>query len=316
MELKEVLGRRRTIRFYLPHRPVEREKLQKMLEAARRASCVGNVNNTNAVVIWRDVASPELMKAITPPLGYQQMQTAPVFIFWYANTDAYEIGNWVAALLDLADQRRIGVEPEATKQQIKTVIEPLFDALWKEIAVSPLAFMDVGQAIAPHSRCGRLLPGQHPGTVRLDGVDLSVVGQRAERLGVVPGREGVCRVTLMEDGKGRLVIRVDKVTIEVGDGGGGEQALVDNGPARRRRYRQSWGCRSLDSLSGQVEAALEVCSLNRSGDDGLFDQGKHRSGMVAQNGGIDGHRTPEQHMHSLGFHGLGDNGTGGGRLGR
>ena len=148
MELKEVLGRRRTIRFYLPHRPVERAKVQKMLEAARRASCVGNVNNTNAIVIWRDEASPELIKAITPPLGYQQMQTAPVFIFWYANTDAYEIGNWVEALLDLADQRRIGVEPEATKQQIKTVIEPLFDSLWKEIAVSPLAFMDVGQAIA------------------------------------------------------------------------------------------------------------------------------------------------------------------------
>ncbi len=32
MEFKEVLGRRRSIRFYLPHRPVEREKVQKMLE--------------------------------------------------------------------------------------------------------------------------------------------------------------------------------------------------------------------------------------------------------------------------------------------
>jgi nitroreductase len=71
MELKEILGRRRTIRFFLPHRPVERAKIQKMLEAARRASCVGNVNNTSAIVIWKENASPELLKAITPPLGYQ-----------------------------------------------------------------------------------------------------------------------------------------------------------------------------------------------------------------------------------------------------
>jgi hypothetical protein len=45
MEFKQVIGRRRSIRFFLPFRPVERSKIQKMLEAARRASCVGNVNN-------------------------------------------------------------------------------------------------------------------------------------------------------------------------------------------------------------------------------------------------------------------------------
>ena len=63
MELKEILGRRRTIRFYLPFRPVERAKIEKMLEAARRASCVGNINNTRAVVIWREQASEKLMQA-------------------------------------------------------------------------------------------------------------------------------------------------------------------------------------------------------------------------------------------------------------
>jgi nitroreductase len=95
MELKQVLGRRRTIRFFLPFRQVERSKIQKMLEAARRASCVGNVNNTRAIVIWKDQASPELIKNITPPLGYQQMQTAPVFILWYHDKNAYEITKWV-----------------------------------------------------------------------------------------------------------------------------------------------------------------------------------------------------------------------------
>ena len=53
MDFKQLLGRRRTIRFFLPFRPVERAKVQKILEAARRASCVGNVNNTRGIVIWK-----------------------------------------------------------------------------------------------------------------------------------------------------------------------------------------------------------------------------------------------------------------------
>jgi len=148
MELKEVLGRRRTIRFFLPYRPVERAKIQKMLEAARRASCVGNVNNTSAIVIWKENASPKLLKALTPPLGYQQMQTAPVFILWYAETSAYQVDKWIDNIKDLADQGRIGVEPAATKAMVERGLRPVFTPMWKEASVAPLAFMDVGQAIA------------------------------------------------------------------------------------------------------------------------------------------------------------------------
>jgi nitroreductase len=148
MELKEILGRRRTIRFYLPFRPVEREKIEKMLEAARRASCVGNIGNTRAVVIWRDQASPELMKAITPPLGYQQMQTAPCFILWYHDKAAYEVNSWISDLHALAESRRIGADVEQTKQLIEKFLRPVFGAAWKQMAEAPLAYMDVGQAIA------------------------------------------------------------------------------------------------------------------------------------------------------------------------
>jgi nitroreductase len=34
MEFKEVIGRRRSIRYFQPWRPVEREKVQSILEAA------------------------------------------------------------------------------------------------------------------------------------------------------------------------------------------------------------------------------------------------------------------------------------------
>ena len=40
MELKEVIGRRRSIRIFASWRPVEREKIQKMLEAGEAAPVI------------------------------------------------------------------------------------------------------------------------------------------------------------------------------------------------------------------------------------------------------------------------------------
>jgi nitroreductase len=147
MEFKQVIGRRRSIRFFLPFRPVERSKVQKMLEAARRSSCVGNVNNARAIVIWKDQASPKLIKNITPPLGYQQMQTAPCFILWYHDKSAYEIDKWIQDLHNLADTRRIGTDAAETKADIERLLRPIFGASWQQMAVAPLAFMDVGLSV-------------------------------------------------------------------------------------------------------------------------------------------------------------------------
>ncbi|HLB26517.1 MAG TPA: nitroreductase family protein [Dehalococcoidia bacterium] len=147
MELKEVLGRRRSIRFFLPFRPVERAKVQKMLEAARRSSCVGNVNSARAVVIWKEQASEQMIKAITPPLGYQQMQTAPCFILWYHDKNAYEVNKWVQDMKNLADMRRIGTDAEETKKLIDRTLKVVFTPLWQQAAEAPLAFMDLGLAV-------------------------------------------------------------------------------------------------------------------------------------------------------------------------
>ena len=57
MELREAIGCRRSMRFLLPHKPVEREKIQRMLEAARLASFWGNVQALRAVVIGALVSS-------------------------------------------------------------------------------------------------------------------------------------------------------------------------------------------------------------------------------------------------------------------
>jgi nitroreductase len=108
---------------------------------------VGNVNNTRAIVIWKDQASPELLKQITPPLGYQQMHTAPCFILWYHDKNAYEINKWVQDLHNLATTRRIGTDVEETQAEIEKRLRPVFGATWQMMAVAPLAFMDVGLSV-------------------------------------------------------------------------------------------------------------------------------------------------------------------------
>ena len=54
MELKEVIGRRRSTRFLRSYKPVERAKLQKMLEAARLAS----FSDTAKVLVLQTVGYP------------------------------------------------------------------------------------------------------------------------------------------------------------------------------------------------------------------------------------------------------------------
>ena len=50
MEFKQVVGNRRTIRFFDPNRPVEPEKIQVMLEAANRSSRAVNADFAKASV--------------------------------------------------------------------------------------------------------------------------------------------------------------------------------------------------------------------------------------------------------------------------
>ena len=78
MELREVIGKRRSIRFVRPYRPVEREKIQAMLEAARLASHWGNVQSLRALVVFRESAAEATLKALEAPIVGWQLRIAPV----------------------------------------------------------------------------------------------------------------------------------------------------------------------------------------------------------------------------------------------
>jgi nitroreductase len=85
VEFKRVVGTRRSIRFFKPWKPVEREKIQVILEAANRCSRSVNADYPKAVVVNRDDLSPETIDGLRTPTTTADLDLAPTYIFWYTD---------------------------------------------------------------------------------------------------------------------------------------------------------------------------------------------------------------------------------------
>jgi nitroreductase len=145
MELREAIGRRRSIRFLLPHKPVELDKIQRMLEAARIASHWGNVNSLRAVVIQRDKAPKDLFDLLSNTVGGYQSQLAPVVIVWYIETAATdEVGTRLRQLVDIG---AIGYGP-TKKTAAETTIIPNMERAGVVLKLPGMGEIDCGQGIA------------------------------------------------------------------------------------------------------------------------------------------------------------------------
>jgi nitroreductase len=145
MELREAIGRRRSIRFLLPHKPVEPEKIQRMLEAARIASHWGNVQSLRAVVVFRDSAPQETLDAITAPIAGFQIRLAPVVIVWYVDTAAVDEQN--DRLRQLLKAGALGVG-EGKEEELENKIIPFFTNILPLMKQPGMNELDCGQGIA------------------------------------------------------------------------------------------------------------------------------------------------------------------------
>jgi nitroreductase len=85
MEFKEVVGRRRSIRFFEPDKPVEREKIQVILETARLASCAVNAHWLRAIVVDRDKLPKEKLDQLKTPVAALTLDLAPVHIYFFCD---------------------------------------------------------------------------------------------------------------------------------------------------------------------------------------------------------------------------------------
>ncbi|MEE8421410.1 MAG: hypothetical protein V3S31_01390 [Dehalococcoidia bacterium] len=88
MEFKQVVGLRRSVRFWNPWQPIEPEKLQAVLEAIYRAPRVLEVDFLRVAVMHRDELSEEDLEAMKTPTTTTQIELCPTYIFVYADLEA------------------------------------------------------------------------------------------------------------------------------------------------------------------------------------------------------------------------------------
>ncbi len=148
MELREAIGRRRSIRFLLPHKPVEREKIQRMLEAASLASFWGNVQALRAVVIERASAPKEVIDALPPgsAIAGFQFRLAPVLIVWYVDWSLLAVQG--DRLHELVEAGAVGVDKEESHRYLEESLVPFFQAGMETMKTGGMTEMDCGQGIA------------------------------------------------------------------------------------------------------------------------------------------------------------------------
>ncbi len=145
MELREVIGNRRSIRYLDPNKPVEIEKIQRMLEAARCASHFGNNNAARALVIHRETATEEQLASLPSPVGGFQIKLAPVIILWYVEGNAMDEAG--ERLRELVNCGALGYGANKHKELEETLV-PLFNNIGAALKAPGMVDMDLGQAVS------------------------------------------------------------------------------------------------------------------------------------------------------------------------
>ncbi len=92
LPLLQTIGNRRSIRYFDPDKKVEPWKIQAMLQSARLASCQGNINATEAVVIQKETCSPEVwedLEECVSGFNVQLFTQSSHVIIWLTNINAW-----------------------------------------------------------------------------------------------------------------------------------------------------------------------------------------------------------------------------------
>jgi len=149
MELFEAMGTRRSVRFFKPWQEVEEWKIQMILQAARYASCQGNCNSTEAIVIDKRTYPEEKFEQIiecASPFNEIQLRQAPIIIAWLVNMDAW-YKELIQAFQVLFPARAITAAHGWTYKHLTEQTYPRLMSFPKDKA-EDLLRIEAGQAIA------------------------------------------------------------------------------------------------------------------------------------------------------------------------
>lgn len=147
-DLWKVIGDRRSTRYFLPYRPVERWKVEMIFRAAHLSSRAINGSFIKTVAIERDAMDPETREALKTPTNTADLDMAPLYIFTYANKLAAVGGP--GRLKDLYDRGAfapaLGWSHEFVDKVVgETILRPLSKDDWNRTWI---ASIEAGQAIA------------------------------------------------------------------------------------------------------------------------------------------------------------------------
>jgi nitroreductase len=86
----QTIGDRRSIRYYDPEKKVEDWKIQTILQAGRLASCQGNINATEAIVVQKETCEiwDEIEECVSG-FNVQIINQCSHIIFWLTNLNAW-----------------------------------------------------------------------------------------------------------------------------------------------------------------------------------------------------------------------------------
>lgn len=111
MEFLEVIGKRRSIRWFKTWEQVPQEKIQRILEVVRLTTCPGNLQPWRVVVIERDKVDPELRDQLLACDNWQGAHTqAPVWIYFYADPQSARPETFASRTKELVN---VGALPNA-----------------------------------------------------------------------------------------------------------------------------------------------------------------------------------------------------------
>lgn len=146
MELLEAIGRRRSIRFLKPYKPVEKEKIQVMFEAARIASHWGNVQSLRGVALFKETDSDKIDIMQGAIIGWQ-FRIAPVVIVWFLDPDA--VDGQADSLMKLAEVGALGVGNRQVRETgVREKLLPIFAGMGEILKGPGISEIDCGQGIA------------------------------------------------------------------------------------------------------------------------------------------------------------------------
>jgi len=152
MEFKEVIGSRRSIRYFVPWRPVEREKIQVILESARQSSRAVNASWAKAIVVNRDDLSPDDREMFKAPTTTAQLDLAPTWIFWYADTSVVDTGH--KSLKQLVDVHALTPALGWSYEYVENVV---FPQVLDPVKADPMVLAAVASCEAGIAICQALL---------------------------------------------------------------------------------------------------------------------------------------------------------------